>query len=124
MSKLRNDLIKLAYENPDIRPSILPLLAPVEANDRTAGSNAMAMDLLGAKDIQAFSRILRKSDPAMYKMFRNIVIYFGDKFDRNEEQAYNMLRNMMAQPGDFDLMKRNQLAKIADLLGMRTPLDF
>ena len=127
MNKLASQLIKLGHTHPELRDDIRPILDTLTSGqDKTAKSYSMSMDLLGGEAaMRPILKRTRAEDRQVYKMLGEIQGYFSEKFTKNDEMAYNRLRNMLNRAESMDMEDmRNQVAKVANLLGLDTPLMF
>lgn len=122
MSDLRNRLIKLAHENPELRKDILPLL-------KAGGTNKVAHDsliepLLGRRDVAQCIKKIAKEDEQSSRLFRKAYIKLSKELDLSDNQR-NALHKMQFLVRNCDTMDpaliRNQVFKAADSLGMRLP---
>lgn len=123
MSDLKNELIKLGSSNPELKPQLRIIL---DTMDKEAGSSLlMVKDLIGGDSkLKPFMRDLRKQDPNTLKMLRSILLELEKLFDDNTIQAINRLRNLISRGSNDIGLTTNNLAKVTDLLGLKTPLDF
>jgi len=137
MSTLRDDLIRLAHANPELRGVLLPViekhgevnaLSPLDTIQDNAPEQRTASyadDLVDMRALGNLARKFRSSSPATYKMLRSIAGAVGSLLTRNEEMAVNKLNNLLHNADRWDdLQVRNQAGQIATLLGVDTPSDF
>jgi|AntRauTorckE6833_2_1112554.scaffolds.fasta_scaffold00008_6 hypothetical protein len=123
MADLKDQLIRLGSTNPELRPHIRPVLAELQ---RTSKLNLMR-DIV---DLRAFGKLRSQArkggDEQTADMLKDIFKHFSDRLqlDGGEEKAFNRLNNMLGRPPSDANMLRNQVAKIADLLGIKTPVNF
>lgn len=125
MSNLKDQLVKLGSKRKDLRPHIRPILAELGKQERVASRNLFReiIDYRGLASIMSPSR--NQGDKRIKKMFGDIFEYFSERLEleRGEEQAFNRLEQLIDQAPEGDRLL-NQLAKIADLLGLKTPVTF
>lgn len=158
---LYNDLVRVAFENPEIREDLMPVLKehdarfeegkPADPTENMSPEDAekweqmkeehgdkfkesahqkvarsLFKELVDYRAMMKFRAEVKKHDEQSAELFREILLRFHKEFemDRNIETAYNRLNNMVSRGMTDPSSVRNQIAKIADLLGMKTPLLF
>ena len=119
MSDLRTKLIKFAYNHPQYRKDILPLIQ----TDKVA-SQSLIEGLLPRRDVVSCIRKIKKTDEQSSKLLRDAYLELSDQLDITDNQRYalNRMKNVVEncdrmQPAGI----RNQVFKAADMLGMRLP---
>lgn len=122
MSDLRNKLIKFAYNHPQYRKDILPLVKS-GGTDKVA-SQSLIEGLLPQRDVISCIRKIKKTDEQSSNLLRDAYLELSDQLDITDNQRYalNRMKNVVEncdrmQPAGI----RNQVFKAADMLGMRLP---
>jgi len=117
---LRNDLIKLAHENPELRAQLLPLVG------KTAGSNGWdtLRQIADYKELVLVHRSLAGADDQSAGLLRDVMDKLADELEisRGAQEALNRLQ-WIAKNGkraDSDLL-RNNIFKAANSLGIKLP---
>lgn len=122
MSDLRKGLIKLAYENPELRDEILPLLEETKtASDKEA---SFSSELLRSKiDMTKYRQVAKMAKEAGWdKLLNDIRRELMEQLQPapNVERALNRFSNMLSGRLDEGML-RNQAFKVADELKLRLP---
>jgi hypothetical protein len=115
---LRKQVIKLAYDNPELREHLLPLMKTANYGHRMFKE---IVDVRGWYDIQ--KALKAAGDEQSVDLLNDVRIKLTDALDQppNVERALNRLSSLIGShsrdPGNL----RNQIFKIAHELGMRLP---
>lgn len=116
-SDLKNQLIKLGATNPELQPHLKEVLAAIDKE----ASESLLWEVL---DQRAYAQLMGvvKDDKQSLALLRDIRARLNDllSLSRNEYTALNKLRNMETRNMDAG-NARNQIFKVADLLGMKLP---
>lgn len=124
MSNLRNRIVRLAYENPELREKLVPLIQDEDARQQKIASMDLSRSLM-SDDLNKMLRELRKEDRAMYNVMADILDHFSKKFTKSDEIAINKINNLIRDYSKLDAdQKKNAIAKAADLLGVTRPMSF
>jgi len=116
-SDLKEQLIKLGATNPELQPHLKEVLAAIDKE----ASESLLWEIL---DQRAYAKLMGavKDDKQSLDLLRDIRTRLNDllSLSRNEYNAINKLRNMETRNMDAG-NARNQIFKVADLLGMKLP---
>ena len=132
LGRYANELIRIAHDNPELRAKLLPLIRTASVVDRTAStktaqSNSMLKEILGKDQYRKLARLrynLHGASPMSTQtanLLMDVIEEMADRFrvDQNTMYALNKMRNLDDKMNAD--MARNQIFKIADLLGMKLP---
>lgn len=153
---LYSKIVKIAYEHPETRKELLPLLrehrarfekgVPADPTQNMTqedaekwhdmnekyrdkfkesargkeGSRKFLRDVVDYSKWRKFLSDTQKEDAEVFKVLREVYeeMHQAFRLERNTEVAFNKLNNMILR-GNYDPeMKREQVAQIADLLGI------
>ena len=139
---IRSKAIKLAYERPDLRPKLLPLikmasnsewwfLASTQKGKKTvtrrqaahAGSEIL-WRLLDQRDFFKLYRTVEKQDKQSAQLLQDITDKLSDslKIKDNEYNAISRLTQLIKGGQNWDIsLQRNNIFKAADLMGIKLP---
>ena len=127
MTKLKQQLIRLGYERPDLRDDIRPVLQRIDAKhprqSRRASMGKRSYRNLFKKlvDHRELGALMRETDDQTVKAsLREIMKHFTERFslEGSEERAFNQLKNLVDGGAQGPDHLRNQVMKIANLLEM------
>ncbi len=111
-SDLRRRLVRLAHENPKLRPHLLPLLS------RTAGTESALLEALLPK--VRWYRLTGRLDPHTVARGNKVYEAFQERvrLTSNEDRALGIVRNLMAKRDVDSAYLVESARKAADLLGL------
>jgi len=92
-----------------------------DSSQRVA-SRSLFKEIVDYRELGRFRSTLGKEDPQAAALLKEIMLHFHKELtlERNTEAALNKLTNMVGRGMTTPEMVRNQVAKIADLLGINS----
>ena len=121
---IRSKAIKLAYERPDLRPKLLPLIKAKESSKTAHAGSEILWRLLDQRDFFKLYRTVEKQDKQSAQLLQDITDKLSDslKIKDNEYNAISRLTQLIKGGQNWDIsLQRNNIFKAADLMGIKLP---
>ena len=121
---LRSKAIKLAYERPELRSKLLPLIKAKESSKTAHAGSEVLWRLLDQRDFFKLYRTVEKQDKQSAQLLKDITDKLADslKIKDNEYNAISRLTQLIKGGQNWDIsLQRNNIFKAADLMGIKLP---
>lgn len=104
------------------RTLIRALENEIKTSSMKVASRSLFKEIVDYRALNNFRSALRKEDPQAAALLKEVMLHFHKELtlDRNTEAALNKLMNAVGRGMRDPGMARNQVAKVADLLGINT----
>lgn len=123
MTTLRNKVIRLAHEQPDLRPHLLPLVVSDKRASRLG--HELLWSLLDRRGFAKLQQEMKKAgDEQSAKFLREVGSELMKRLNPGDdvERAVNRLSQCVSNAGRWDAaLLRNNIFKVANELGLKLP---
>ena len=119
---LRSSVIRLAHQNPALRPHLLPLLKEA-ATDKTASDSVLEY-VLPQREMMEVFRSLEGKDAMSAQLFVDVYSALRKRLDLSdgEAEALRRIKDVVTRGKNWDAdLLRNNIFKAANALGMKLP---